>query len=34
MILTGIESKNNKNPSPGVQTPLGLVFSDTKAIKK
>jgi len=34
MILTGIESKNNKKPNPGVQTPLGLVFSAINAITK
>jgi hypothetical protein len=34
MILTGIESINNKKPGPGVQTPLGLVFSDIKATRK
>lgn len=30
----GIASKNNKKPSPGVQTPLGLVFSPINANTK
>ncbi|MFD1601194.1 hypothetical protein ACFSJW_22610 [Flavobacterium artemisiae] len=34
IILTGIESTNNRKPPPGVQTPLGAAFSVKNAVAK